>query len=83
MPKAGGSTTTPHRCRVPKFKKNRVETYSPKGKRDFTIADNVRNFLGCPQFFGRIFGRFGRGTSEASAPTLQVDFQNIDSLPYV
>lgn len=41
----GGLLRPPHRCRVPKFKKNRVETYSPKGKRDFLFSDKVAEIL--------------------------------------
>lgn len=44
---------------MPKFKKNRVETYGPKGKHDFTIADNVRNFFKCPQFLGSFLDDLG------------------------
>ena len=56
LPKArGGLLRPPLRCRVPKIEKNRVEPYGLKGKQDLTIADVVRNFFKCPQFFWAIF----------------------------
>ena len=67
----GGLLRPPLRCRVPKIEKNRVEPYGLKGKPNLTIADVVRNFFKCPQFFWSIFSVWEGARAERVLSTLR------------
>ena len=64
---------------MPKFKKNRVETYSPKGKRDFKLSDKVADFLPMSLILGEFLDDWERVRAKRVPSTSQVDFQKIDT----